>query len=1135
MATTLQSPGVNVSVIDESFYTPAAPGTVPMIFVATGQDKSNASQTGTAQGTTKSNVGKVWTITSQRDLTDTFGSPKFYTDASGNPIHGGELNEYGLQAAYSLLAVSSKAYVVRADVDLSQLTASASEPKGDPLNGTYWFDTGNTNFGISEWDAVNSVFTVKKPLIINDESPSGVLASGTVPASSFGTQNSYAVVATSANLTPIYYKNKNNTWVQLGSNQETNFATTSNSYTFVSTAWQTSWPVVSGSTAPTNVNNGNTFFINGQSIALSSTSTNGIATTINNLMPTRGVGAKVNATTGVLELYADANAKSNGSDRDGKIALSGSVLSSLGLTTGTYAGPVLTIAPHTQVPQYGADGNPTGSAYLKTTSSAQGASWIVKYYNGSTKAFATVAAPIYQGMSSAIKALDAAGGKNIPVGTLFVHSNYDNGTGAYGSPALGEFKIFRRVATSPTTVIGSNNLTSVSGTSFTITPSTTTTNYVYSFTLAETLAGASGHYNTATITVASITSGTASANITAASVVSAISAVGFVNISATITSDGYLSISHSLGGDINFTETTTDSGKLILNTLGFSAYNMATKTGTPNLYGKGAYDSWTFKATNWKPLVYEAKASSPYTTPADGTLWYNSQFTEVDIMYHDGSKWVGYLNAFPLSDPNGPQVKATAPTLQSDGTPLVAGDIWIDSSDSELYGQNVYIWNASTFKWIKQDVTDHTTPNGWVFKDARWSGAGDDVSPDSIQKLLTYNYVDPDCPDPADYPKGVRLWNLRRSGFNIKYYDVGYIDINANSGKNIRYQNEPMDGSSMTVAYNPNRWVSASPNNADGSGTFGRKAQRSFVVKALKSLIDTNQTIRDTDTLVFNLIACPGYPEAIQNMIAFNASRSYTGFVVGDTPFRLAASGTSLGNWGNNTGSKVAIDNNDDGAVSHDQYMAMFYPSGYTNDNSGNNIVVPPSHMMLRTIALSDQKSYQWFAPAGIKRGAVDNVTAVGYISNGAFVDTALPNSVRDVLAGVKINPIAKFPGVGIVNFGNYTRATGSSSLDRINVSRLVAYLRRQLDILARPFLFEPNDRNTRAEIKNAAESLLVELVGQRALYDYIVVCDQSNNSATQIDKSELHMDIAIEPVKAVEFIYIPLRLKNTGSIKAGL
>ena len=107
---TLQSPGVSVSVIDESFYAPAAPGTVPMIFVATGQDKPNGSGTGTAQGTTAANAGKVWVITSQRDLSDTFGTPYFETDAEGNPVHGGELNEYGLQAAYSALGVSSKAY-----------------------------------------------------------------------------------------------------------------------------------------------------------------------------------------------------------------------------------------------------------------------------------------------------------------------------------------------------------------------------------------------------------------------------------------------------------------------------------------------------------------------------------------------------------------------------------------------------------------------------------------------------------------------------------------------------------------------------------------------------------------------------------------------------------------------------------------------------------------------------------------------------------------------------------------------------------------------------------------------------------------------------------------------------------------
>jgi hypothetical protein len=214
--------------------------------------------------------------------------------------------------------------------------------------------------------------------------------------------------------------------------------------------------------------------------------------------------------------------------------------------------------------------------------------------------------------------------------------------------------------------------------------------------------------------------------------------------------------------------------------------------------------------------------------------------------------------------------------------------------------------------------------------------------------------------------------------------------------------------------------------------------------------------------------------------------------------------------------------------------MAMFYPSGYTNDNAGNYIVVPPSHMMLRTIANSDAKSYQWFAPAGTRRGGVDNATSVGYLMNGEFHTTALPQSLRDVLAGVKINPIATITGSGIVNFGNYTRARNASSLDRINVARLVAYLRRQLDILVRPYLFEPNDQITRSEVKNAVESFLLELVGQRALYDYLVVCDTSNNTPSRIDRSELWIDIAIEPVKAVEFIYIPVRLLNTGAIKAG-
>jgi phage tail sheath protein FI len=161
----------------------------------------------------------------------------------------------------------------------------------------------------------------------------------------------------------------------------------------------------------------------------------------------------------------------------------------------------------------------------------------------------------------------------------------------------------------------------------------------------------------------------------------------------------------------------------------------------------------------------------------------------------------------------------------------------------------------------------------------------------------------------------------------------------------------------------------------------------------------------------------------------------------------------------------------------------------------------------------------------------------VGYIDadSGEFKTVALYQGLRDVLAGVKVNPITTLPGVGIVNFGQYTRARNASALDRINVARLVAFMRRQLEILAKPYLFEPNDAQTRREIKAAAESFLLELAGQRALYDFIVVCDESNNTPARIDRSELYMDIAIEPVKAVEFVFIPLRIKNTGEIASGV
>jgi hypothetical protein len=978
----LESPGVSVSVIDESFYTPAAPGTVPMIFVSSAQDKTNPSGT-VALGTTAANAGKVWLITSQRDLTDTFGTPLFPTDASGNPRHGDEQNEYGLQAAYSLLGVSSRAYVVRADLNTSALTPTSSVPTGNPVAGTYWIDTDASAFGINEWNSTTRKFTVKTPIaVLNDDSPASDLAEGE-PQVALGQQGDYCVVITKDNTNSIFYKTASNTWVLVQNS-----------------------------------------FDSGKSVQIS---------------------------------------------------------------------------PHYQYPAW-TGSTATGSVWIKTTTPGQGFNLSVKVYNSALASWSTIASPVYETLPAATFAIDTTGGKSIAVGTIFAETNYDN-----NAQPTANFKMWRRANTGATTI-------TLSGSTY------KNPHGGGSFKIRETVVGSSSFGVAKTVTITATPT-----DIIASLIPAAISAAGFTNIISSYNSTtGVLTISHKLGGDFAIEDT---SG--LLAAAGFSAYNMTTKAGTANLYTAPSGDTgYTFIASNWKPLVYEARTSAPITTPADGTLWFSAIHDDVDIMYHDGSKWVGYASAFVNSDPNGPIVSVVEPTEQSDGSPLVEGDIWVSTDNLDAYGRDIYVHNGSV--WVKQDVTDQSTPDGWLFADARWGTAGDQASPASIISLRNSNYVDPDAPNPAIYPRGMRLWNTRRNGFNVKKYVSGHINLEANNGTNIRFNNESMEG------YVSDRWVAQYPTAADGGPQFGRLAQRAQVVNAMKELVTSNTAIRDTDTLNFNLIAAPGYPELIQNLIAFNVDRGITAFVVGDTPFRLQPTGTALREWGLNTNG--ALDNGDVGATSYDEYMAMYYPSGFTNDNTGNNIVVPPSHMMLRTIVNSDAKSYPWFAPAGTRRGGVDNASSVGYITDeGEFRTAALPQSLRDVLDDAKINPIATLTGVGVVAYGQRTRARNASSLDRINVARLICYLRRQLDVLARPYLFEPNDAQTRREIKAAAESLMLELVGQRALYDFIVVCDETNNTPARIDRSELYLDIAIEPVKAVEFIYIPLRLKNTGDISAGL
>jgi hypothetical protein len=330
-----------------------------------------------------------------------------------------------------------------------------------------------------------------------------------------------------------------------------------------------------------------------------------------------------------------------------------------------------------------------------------------------------------------------------------------------------------------------------------------------------------------------------------------------------------------------------------------------------------------------------------------------------------------------------------------------------------------------------------------------------------------------------------------------------------------------------------NAWVTASGLQDNGAPYMGRRAVRQMVVAAMKASIDGNQDLRE-EQRQFNLIATPNYPELIPNMVALNNERSQTAFVIGDTPMRMPDNADAITAWATNAFG-VGQDS-EDGLVTADAYLGTFYPSCQTTDLGGSVVVQPPSHMMLRTILRSDEVSFPWLAPAGTRRGVVDNAFALGYVDaqTGQFVSTAIRQSIRDVLYENKINPITFIPGTGITNYGNKTEAGTPSALDRINVARLVAFLRARLESIGKTFVFEPNDQITRDEISNACENLLNDLVAKRGVYDYLVVCDESNNTPARIDRNELWVEIAVEPVKAVEFIYIPVRIKNTGEISSG-
>lgn len=544
-----------------------------------------------------------------------------------------------------------------------------------------------------------------------------------------------------------------------------------------------------------------------------------------------------------------------------------------------------------------------------------------------------------------------------------------------------------------------------------------------------------------------------------------------------------------------------------------------------------------WNGARYEAASYEAALTAPSTDPEDGTLWYNSDF-RADIMVNSqGTTWKGYREVYPETDANGVIIAGSAPTLQSPDAggvqnALVEGDLWLDSSDLENYPR-LYRWNDTRKRWALIDNTDQTTPFGIVFADARADAGSTDTgshttsgSEDGDQMVLSNN-LDPDAPDPRAYPEGMLLFNTRYSTYNVKVWRPNYfLDGNFDAETNFTLDAYDVGLESFAPVASAGRWVTASGNKTDGSPYMGRKAQRIMVVRSMAEAIMSNDDIR-SEIVYFNLVAAPGYPELIDELIALNADNKEVAFIVGDTPARLKPRGSDINNWARNA---LAVSSTgEDGLTASNDNVSLYYPWGLATNTDGTEVMVPPSTIALRTIAYNDQVAYPWMAPAGFQRGLVTNAASVGYLTDeGEYRAVVLNEGQRDVLYTNKINPIAYIPGRGLVVYGQKTLAPLESALDRINVARLTCYLRYNLDNIVKPFLFEPNDPQTRDSARLTVERFLLGLVGLRALEDYAVLCDETNNTPERRDRNELWIDIVIKPIKAVEFIYIPVRIRNS-------
>ncbi len=286
-------------------------------------------------------------------------------------------------------------------------------------------------------------------------------------------------------------------------------------------------------------------------------------------------------------------------------------------------------------------------------------------------------------------------------------------------------------------------------------------------------------------------------------------------------------------------------------------------------------------------------------------------------------------------------------------------------------------------------------------------------------------------------------------------------------------------------------------------------------VEAFKDAIDVFENPEDTD---INLLATPGIDFSNNETLVKYAldmieERADTLYII-DSPRITDSLDKGTPEEVVNLLETTGIDSN---------YAATYWPWIQIADSiSGKYTYQPPTLLVVKSLALTDNVSAPWFAPAGLNRGLAG--------SSVKKTDVKLAKADRDTLYNGRVNPIASFVQQGIVIWGQKTLQIQQSALDRINIRRLLLQVRRLIAAASLTLLFEQNDQTLRDQFLAKVEPILLQIQNQRGLDAFKVIMDDSNNTEDTIDRNMLIGKIQIKPTKTAEFLDITFQVLPTGA-----